>query len=82
MRTTHSLLAPEPAGRESTYVPATRGAVLNLAPWIAVAPVGEDPNPDSLTGYSQALVDAIGERARTLAEQAIADRPHWMAYLG
>lgn len=164
--TTHSLIDPELAGRESTYVPATRGkeanhlyftvdlpddqpltpdqeqseaqaafvrvldrddaehsatetlhnnlaragtipdlaeklayseelrasrgsvsdpedeSVLNIAPWITVAPVGEKPRPDSLAGYSSALAISIGERALNLAEQAIAERPHWMAYLG
>ncbi|WP_232805652.1 ATP-dependent DNA helicase [Glycomyces xiaoerkulensis] len=57
-------------------------AVLNSAPWITVAPVGDDPTPDRLAGYTSALADAIGERARTLAEQAITERPHWMDYPG
>jgi hypothetical protein len=56
--------------------------VLNLAPWITAAHPGGDSISDSLAGYSHALSIAIGERANTLAQHAIADRPYWMAYLG
>jgi hypothetical protein len=57
-------------------------SVLNVAPRITIAPIGEEPRPNSLAGYSNALAIAIGERALNLAEQAIAERPHWMAYRG
>ncbi|THV42026.1 MobF family relaxase [Glycomyces buryatensis] len=67
--------------RRHDNAPADDG-VLNLAPWIAAAPTGDDPKPDSLAGYCSALADAIADRARELAQAAVTERPHWMAYLG
>ncbi|MEU6860440.1 MobF family relaxase [Glycomyces sp. NPDC046736] len=56
--------------------------IIGLAPWIEFNPTGTNPKPDSLAGYTRALVNAIGERAHHLAQQAVADEVHWLDYLG
>jgi conjugative relaxase-like TrwC/TraI family protein len=56
--------------------------LIGVAPWIKFTPTGENPNPGSLTGYADALVDAIRDRALHLAVQAVADQPAWLDYLG
>ncbi|MEU6860909.1 MobF family relaxase [Glycomyces sp. NPDC046736] len=56
--------------------------VLALAPWIKYLPTGDNPDPNSLTGCTDALADAVHERTQHLAVQAVQGKFHWIDYLG